>query len=182
MEEALFLTRIASKVTVVHRRDEFRASKIMAQRVMEHPKVEVAWNSEVAEILGDERVTGLRLRDTASGAERALDVTGVFVAIGHDPRSELVTGQVDTDADGYVRVAHPSTRTNLPGVFAAGDLVSHFYDDAIPALRPNAAASSSELEASRLAPCTPVAAHSPTANRPGAAVRPSASAAMPPMW
>ncbi|RAG65478.1 thioredoxin-disulfide reductase, partial [Burkholderia multivorans] len=90
MEEALFLARFASKVTVVHRRDEFRASKVMAQRVMEHPKVEVAWNSEVAEILGDERVTGLRLRETTSGAERALDVTGVFVAIGHDARSELV--------------------------------------------------------------------------------------------
>lgn len=120
MEEALFLTRFASKVTVVHRRDEFRASRIMAQRVLDDPKIEVAWNSEVAAILGDEQVTGLTLRDTITGAERTLDATGVFVAIGHDPRSELVTGQVDTDADGYVRVAHPSTRTNLAGVSRPG--------------------------------------------------------------
>ncbi|RQP10806.1 MAG: thioredoxin-disulfide reductase [Microbacteriaceae bacterium] len=133
MEEALFLTRFASKVTIVHRRDEFRASRIMAQRVLEDPKIEVAWNSEVAAILGDEQVTGLVLRDTVTGAERTLDATGVFVAIGHDPRSELVAGQVDTDADGYVRVAHPSTRTNLAGVFAAGDLVDHTYRQAITA-------------------------------------------------
>ena len=126
MEEALFLTRFASKVTVVHRRDEFRASRIMAQRVLDDPKIEVAWNSEVAAILGDEQVTGLTLRDTITGAERRLDATGVFVAIGHDPRSELVTGQVDTDADGYVRVAHPSTRTNLAGgVRGRGSRRSH---------------------------------------------------------
>ena len=125
MEEALFLTRFASKVTLVHRRDEFRASKIMAERVLADPKIEIAWNSEVAQILGDDRVAGLRLRDTITGAERTLDVTGVFVAIGHDPRSELVAGQVDTDPDGYVRVAHPATSTNVPGVFAAGDLVDH---------------------------------------------------------
>ncbi|MCM1014437.1 MULTISPECIES: thioredoxin-disulfide reductase [Brevibacterium] len=155
MEEALFLTRFASKVTVVHRRDEFRASKIMAQRVMEHPKVEVAWNSEVAEILGDERVTGLRLRDTTSGAERALDVTGVFVAIGHDPRSELVAGQVGIDSDGYVQVAHPSTRTSLPGVFAAGDLVDHTYRQAITAAGTGcAAAQDAQHYLSNLAPAT----------------------------
>lgn len=155
MEEALFLTRFASKVTVVHRRDEFRASKIMAQRVMEHPKVEVAWNSEVAEILGDERVTGLRLRDTTSGAERALDVTGVFVAIGHDPRSELVAGQVGIDSDGYVEVAHPSTRTSLPGVFAAGDLVDHTYRQAITAAGTGcAAAQDAQHYLSNLAPAT----------------------------
>lgn len=133
MEEALFLTRFASKVTLVHRRDTFRASKIMAERVLADPKIEVAWNSEVAAIIGDEQVTGLTLRDTVTGAERTLSATGLFVAIGHDPRSELVVGQIDTDADGYVLVEHPSTRTNLPGVFAAGDLVDHTYRQAITA-------------------------------------------------
>ena len=156
MEEALFLTRFASKVTVVHRRDEFRASRIMAQRVLDDPKIEVAWNSEVAAILGDEQVTGLTLRDTVTGAERTLDATGVFVAIGHDPRSELVTGQVDTDADGYVRVAHPSTRTNLAGVFAAGDLVDHTYRQAITAAGTGcAAAQDAQHYLSNLAPATP---------------------------
>ena len=155
MEEALFLTRFASKVTVVHRRDEFRASRIMAQRVLDDPKIEVAWNSEVAGILGDEQVTGLTLRDTITGAERTLDATGVFVAIGHDPRSELVTGQVDTDADGYVRVAHPSTRTNLAGVFAAGDLVDHTYRQAITAAGTGcAAAQDAQHYLSNLAPVT----------------------------
>ena len=155
MEEALFLTRFASKVTVVHRRDEFRASKIMARRVLDDPKIEVAWNSEVAAILGDEQVTGLTLRDTITGAERTLDATGVFVAIGHDPRSELVTGQVDTDADGYVRVAHPSTRTNLAGVFAAGDLVDHTYRQAITAAGTGcAAAQDAQHYLSNLAPAT----------------------------
>lgn len=133
MEESLFLTRFASKVTVVHRREEFRASKIMAQRVLDHPKIDVAWNSEVAEIIGAEKVHAVALRDTVTGAERELSVTGVFVAIGHYPRSELVTGIIDTDADGYVLVEHPSTRTNLPGVFAAGDLVDHTYRQAITA-------------------------------------------------
>lgn len=133
MEEALFLTRFASKVTLVHRRDEFRASKIMAERVLADPKIEVAWNSEVAEILGDDQVVGLRLKSTANGSERVLDVTGVFVAIGHDPRSELVADQIKTDGDGYVKVEHPSTRTNLSGVFAAGDLVDHTYRQAITA-------------------------------------------------
>ena len=156
MEEALFLTRFASKVTVVHLRDEFRASRIMAQRVLDDPKIEVAWNSEVAAILGDEQVTGLTLRDTITGAERTLDATGVFVAIGHDPRSELVTGQVDTDADGYVRVAHPSTRTNLAGVFAAGDLVDHTYRQAITAAGTGcAAAQDAQHYLSNLAPATP---------------------------
>lgn len=156
MEEALFLTRFASKVTVVHRRDEFRASRIMAQRVLDDPKIEVAWNSEVARILGDEQVTGLTLRDTITGAERRLDATGVFVAIGHDPRSELVTGQVDTDPDGYVRVAHPSTRTNLAGVFAAGDLVDHTYRQAITAAGTGcAAAQDAQHYLSNLTP-TPV--------------------------
>lgn len=133
MEEALFLTRFASKVTIVHRRDEFRASKIMAQRVLDHPKIEVAWNSEVARLNGAEKLESVTLRDTVTGAERDLPATGLFVAIGHDPRSELVTGTVDTDAAGFVLVDHPSTRTNLSGVFAAGDLVDHTYGQAITA-------------------------------------------------
>lgn len=133
MEEALFLTRFASKVTVVHRREEFRASKIMAQRVLDHAKIDVAWNSEVAGIIGAEKVQAVTLRDTVTGAERELPATGVFVAIGYDPRSELVTGIIDTDADGYVLIEHPSTRTNLSGVFAAGDLVDHTYRQAITA-------------------------------------------------
>ena len=133
MEEALFLTRFASKVTIVHRRDDFRASKIMAERVRADPKIEVAWNSEVAELVGENAVEALRLRDTVTGDERALPISGVFVAIGHDPRSELLTGQVDLDDDGYVLVDHPSTATNLPGVFAAGDLVDRRYRQAITA-------------------------------------------------
>ncbi|WP_449282951.1 thioredoxin-disulfide reductase [Leucobacter sp.] len=133
MEEALFLTRFASKVTIVHRRDEFRASKIMAERVLADPKIEVAWNSEVAELIGENAVEELRLRDTITGAERILPVSGVFVAIGHDPRSELLTGQVDLDDEGYVLVNHPTTATNLPGVFAAGDLVDRRYRQAITA-------------------------------------------------
>ncbi|MFE6996202.1 thioredoxin-disulfide reductase [Microbacterium sp. NPDC057659] len=133
MEEALFLTRFASKVTVVHRRDEFRASQIMAQRVLDHPKIEVAWSSEVVRLNGAERLESMTLRDTVTGTERDLSATGLFVAIGHDPRSELVTGTVDTDAAGFVLVDHPSTRTNLPGVFAAGDLVDHTYRQAITA-------------------------------------------------
>ena len=133
MEEALFLTRFASKVTIVHRRDDFRASKIMAERVRADPKIEVAWNSEVAELVGENAVEALRLRDTVTCDERALPISGVFVAIGHDPRSELLTGQVDLDDDGYVLVDHPSTATNLPGVFAAGDLVDRRYRQAITA-------------------------------------------------
>lgn len=133
MEEALFLTRFASKVTIVHRRDDFRASKIMAERVRADPKIEVAWNSEVAEFVGENAVEALRLRDNVTGDERALPISGVFVAIGHDPRSELLTGQVDLDDDGYVLVDHPSTATNLPGVFAAGDLVDRRYRQAITA-------------------------------------------------
>ena len=133
MEEALFLTRFASKVTVVHRRGEFRASRIMAQWVLDHPKIEVVWNSEVVGLIGAEKVEAVTLRDTVTGVERELPATGVFVAIGHDPRSEIVAGLVDTDADGYVLVEHPSTRTNLAGVFAAGDLVDHTYRQAITA-------------------------------------------------
>jgi thioredoxin reductase (NADPH) len=134
MEEANFLTRFGDTVTIVHRRDEFRASKIMAERALANPKIKVIWNSVVTEVLGaDGKVAGVRLRDTISGEESTLDVTGVFVAIGHIPRSELFTGQVATDASGYVLVEAPGTRTNLPGVFAAGDVVDHTYRQAITA-------------------------------------------------
>jgi thioredoxin reductase (NADPH) len=133
MEEATFLTRFGKKVTVVHRRDELRASKIMADRAQANEKIEFAWNSEVAAIHGDDKLTGITLRDTVTGAERELPVTGLFIAIGHDPRSELVKGQVQLDEEGYVLVDGKSTRTNLPGVFAAGDLVDHTYRQAVTA-------------------------------------------------
>ncbi|GAA1769657.1 thioredoxin-disulfide reductase [Luedemannella helvata] len=134
MEEATFLTKFAETVTIIHRRDEFRASKIMAERALANPKIKIAWNSVVEEILGkDGAVAGVRLRDTVTGETSVLDVTGVFVAIGHDPRSELFRGQVDLDESGYVIVDAPSTRTNLTGVFAAGDLVDHTYRQAITA-------------------------------------------------
>ena len=134
MEEATFLTRFAETVTIIHRRDSFRASKIMEERALANPKISVAWNSVVTEVLGDDgKVVGARLRDTATGAERTLDVTGVFVAIGHDPRSELFRGQVDLDDEGYVKVNAPGTGTSLTGVFAAGDVVDHTYRQAITA-------------------------------------------------
>ncbi|WP_435298901.1 thioredoxin-disulfide reductase [Timonella sp. A28] len=133
MEEATFLTRFASKVTVVHRRDELRASKIMAERALNDPKIEFAWNSEVVGINGTDKVENVTLRDTVTGEERVLDATGVFVAIGHDPRSELVKEQIDLDANGYVQVIGRTTKTNLEGVFACGDLVDHTYRQAITA-------------------------------------------------
>jgi len=133
IEEATFLTKFAETVTVVHRRDELRASKIMADRAFANDKIAFAWNSEVVDVLGDDKLSGVRLRDTSTGEERDLDVTGLFVAIGHDPRSELVKGQVDLDADGYVLVQGRSTLTNLPGVFACGDLVDHTYRQAVTA-------------------------------------------------
>ncbi len=133
MEEATFLAKFASKVTVVHRRDSLRASKIMAARATANDKIEFAWNSEVAGLLGADRLKGLVLRDTVTGATRELDATGLFIAIGHDPRSELVRGQVDLDPAGYVLVASGSTRTNLDGVFACGDLVDHTYRQAVTA-------------------------------------------------
>jgi thioredoxin reductase (NADPH) len=134
MEEATFLTRFAETVTIVHRRDQFRASKIMAERALANPKIRVEWNAVVTEIHDDDgKVGGVTIRDVLTGEERRLDVTGVFVAIGHDPRSELVAGQIDLDPEGYVLVEAPSTRTNLPGVFAAGDLVDHVYRQAITA-------------------------------------------------
>jgi thioredoxin reductase (NADPH) len=133
IEEATFLTRFADKVTIVHRRDELRASKIMAERAFANDKIEFAWNSEVASIQGEDKLTGITLRDTVTGETRELPVTGLFIAIGHDPRSELVKGQVHLDDEGYVLVQSGSTNTNLPGVFAAGDLVDHTYRQAITA-------------------------------------------------
>ncbi len=133
IEEATFLSRFGTKVTLIHRREELRASKIMQERAFADPKIEFAWNSEVAEIHGEDKLTGLTLRDTVTGETRQLDATGLFIAIGHDPRSELLGGQVELDAEGYVLVDHPSTRTNIPGVFASGDLVDHHYRQAITA-------------------------------------------------
>ncbi len=133
MEEATFLTRFAEKVTIIHRRDAFRASPIMAERALQNPKSEVLWNSTVTDVLGQDKVTGVEVRDTVTGASSTLDVTGVFVAIGHDPRSELVKGQIELDGEGYVVVDGRSTRTNVSGVFAAGDLVDHTYRQAITA-------------------------------------------------
>ncbi|WP_425411776.1 thioredoxin-disulfide reductase [Nocardioides aequoreus] len=133
VEEATFLSRFGSKVTLIHRRDELRASKIMQERAFADDKIDFAWNSEVAEIHGDDKLTGVTLRDTVTGEERQLDATGLFIAIGHDPRSELVKGQVRLDEEGYVLVDHPSTKTDLPGVFACGDLVDHHYRQAITA-------------------------------------------------
>jgi thioredoxin reductase (NADPH) len=133
MEEALFLTRFASTVTVIHRRDSLRASKIMQERAFANGKIKFRWNSEVSEVLGDTKITGLRLRDTVTGEPSELAVSGVFVAIGHDPRSELFTGQLATDSEGYLLVEQPSTRTAVPGVFACGDVVDHTYRQAVTA-------------------------------------------------
>ncbi|UTT66131.1 thioredoxin-disulfide reductase [Janibacter sp. CX7] len=133
VEEATFLTKFARSVTIVHRRDELRASKIMADRAHANDKIRFAWNSEVAQIHGDDKVTGLTLRDTVTGETREIEATGLFVAIGHDPRNELVQGVVDLDDEGYVLTEGRSSRTNLDGVFAAGDLVDHTYRQAITA-------------------------------------------------
>lgn len=141
LEEATFLTRFASKVTLVHRRDELRASKIMQDRALANDKIEFAWNSEVAELHGEHSLESVTLRDTVTGETRSLDATGLFIAIGHDPRSELLRGQVDLDDEGYVLVQTGSTATNIPGVFAAGDLVDHTYRQAITAAGTGCAAS-----------------------------------------
>lgn len=133
MEEANFLTRFASKVTVIHRRDSLRASKIMAERALANPKIEFLWDSEVIDVLGSEKVSGLKIRNLKSNEESVKDFTGLFVAIGHLPRSELVTGQIELDGEGYVKVEGRSTKTNLKGVFACGDLVDHTYRQAITA-------------------------------------------------
>jgi thioredoxin reductase (NADPH) len=133
MEEASFLTKFASKVVLIHRRGEFRASKIMVERVLANPKIEVLWNTEVTDVLGEAKVEALQLRDTVTGSESKRDFTGLFVAIGHIPRSELIVGQIDLDNEGYVKAEGRSTRTNLSGVFACGDLVDHTYRQAITA-------------------------------------------------
>jgi thioredoxin reductase (NADPH) len=133
MEEATFLTRFAEKVYVIHRRDSLRASKAMQERAFKDPKIEFLWNTETLEVLGEEKVTGLKIKNSQTNVDEVLAVTGVFVAIGHDPRSELVRGQVDLDANGYVLVKPGSTQTNLSGVFACGDLVDHIYRQAITA-------------------------------------------------
>ncbi len=133
VEEATFLTKFARSVTIVHRRDELRASKIMAERAMSNDKISFAWNSAVEEIQGEDKVTGVTLRDTLTDQTRLLPVTGVFVAVGHDPRNELVTGVVDLDDGGYVQAMGRTTLTNVAGVFAAGDLVDHTYRQAVTA-------------------------------------------------
>lgn len=132
-EEATFLTRFAKKVYLIHRRDELRASKVMAERVLSNEKIEPVWNSQVVDVLGQDKVSGIVIEDTVTGERRELPVTGLFIAIGHDPRSELVRGVVDVDGEGYVTVDAPSTRTNVEGVFACGDLVDHTYRQAITA-------------------------------------------------
>ena len=133
IEEATFLTRFARSVTLIHRRDSLRASKIMQERAFNDPKLHFAWNSEVVDLLGDPKLTGAVLRDTVTGETRELSITGLFIAIGHDPRSELVRGTIDLDAEGYVLVQGRTTATNVDGVFACGDLVDHTYRQAITA-------------------------------------------------
>jgi thioredoxin reductase (NADPH) len=133
IEEATFLTRFAKSVTLVHRRSELRASKIMQDRAFANPKIRFLWDSQVAEVVGDSKVTGLRVKNVVTGDESVVPVGGVFVAIGHSPRSELFAGQLDTDADGYLKVEGRSTRTNVDGVFACGDVVDHTYRQAITA-------------------------------------------------
>jgi thioredoxin reductase (NADPH) len=133
MEEANFLTRFASKVVLIHRRDSFRASKIMIERAEANPKIEFLFNHEVIDVLGEDKVVGLKLKNTVSGEESIKDFTGLFVAIGHLPRSELVVGQVELNSDGYVQVEGRSTKTKIPGVFACGDLVDFTYRQAVTA-------------------------------------------------
>jgi thioredoxin reductase (NADPH) len=133
MEEANFLTKFASKVVVIHRREELRASKIMAERAKANPKIEFLFNTAVLDVLGEDKVVGLKLQNLVTGEESTRDFTGLFIAIGHLPRSELVKGQVKTNSEGYVEVEGRTTKTNLPGVFACGDLVDHTYRQAITA-------------------------------------------------
>jgi thioredoxin reductase (NADPH) len=133
MEEATFLTKFAKSVTVVHRRDSLRASKIMQDRALANDKIRFAWNAAVTDVLGDAQVEGVELTSTVDGAKTTLPVTGLFVAIGHTPNTDLFLGQVDLDAEGYISVDAPSARTNLPGVFACGDVVDHTYRQAVTA-------------------------------------------------
>jgi thioredoxin reductase (NADPH) len=133
MEEATFLSRFAKSVTIIHRRDTLRASKAMQERAFADPKITFVWDSEVAEVQGDQKLAGLKLRNVKTGELSDLPVTGLFIAIGHDPRTELFKGQLDLDSEGYLKVEAPSTRTNLTGVFGAGDVVDHTYRQAITA-------------------------------------------------
>ncbi|TDC41154.1 thioredoxin-disulfide reductase [Actinomadura sp. KC345] len=133
MEEAIFLTKFARSVTVIHRRDQLRASKIMQDRAFANEKIKFRWDGEVTAIAGDDRVTGVTVRDTRTGETSSMEVTGLFIAIGHDPRSELFAGQLETDTDGYLLVDAPTTRTKIPGVFACGDVVDHIYRQAVTA-------------------------------------------------
>lgn len=133
LEEATFLSRFAKSVTIIHRRDSLRASKAMQERAFADPKIRFEWDSAVEAIHGDPKLSGVTLRDTTTGETRELAVTGLFIAIGHDPRTELFKGQLDLDAEGYLKVEAPSTRTNIPGVFGAGDVVDHTYRQAITA-------------------------------------------------
>ncbi len=141
MEEALFLTRFANSVTVIHRRDSLRASKIMQDRAFANPKVRFVWDSQVTELLGEDRLTAARIRDTRTGEQSVLELGGLFVAIGHEPRSELFAGQLETDPDGYLTVEQPSTRTGIDGVFACGDVVDRIYRQAVTAAGTGCAAS-----------------------------------------
>ena len=131
MEEAMYLTKFASEVVIIHRRDTFRASKVMASRVLSHPKVRVIWNSQVDEVLGDEFITGLQLRDTVTGATSQIEVGGLFVAIGHTPNTKFLAGQLEITEHGYVKVSSWRTCTNVEGVFAAGDVIDDYYRQAI---------------------------------------------------
>lgn len=133
MEEATFLTKFASRVTIVHRRDEFRASAIMANRALSHPKIDVIWNSTVVEILGEDEVTGVLLEDTVTGDRSQMEIDGVFIAIGHKPNTELFVGQLELDNNGYIKTREPSTATSVPGVFAAGDVADPLYRQAVTA-------------------------------------------------
>jgi thioredoxin reductase (NADPH) len=133
LEEATFLTRFGKSVTVVHRRDTLRASKIMQDRAFANPKIRFLWDSEVVEMAGDQKLTGLRVRNTRTGQEQVVPADGVFIAIGHSPRSELFTGQLATDPDGYLLVGQPTTRTAIEGVFACGDVVDRTYRQAVTA-------------------------------------------------
>ncbi len=167
MEEATFLTRFARTVTIIHRRDALRASKIMQDRAMANPKIRFLWDSEVIEVLGEDRTTGVRIRNVRSGAESILPISGLFVAIGHDPRSELFAGQLPTDPDGYLLVKQPTTRTVIDGVFAAGDVVDRTYRQAVTAAGTGCAAA---LDAERwLAEHEPVSGADPRREDAGTA-------------
>jgi thioredoxin reductase (NADPH) len=140
LEEAIFLSRFGRSVTVVHRRDKLRASKIMQDRAFANDKISFEWDAEVLDIIGDDRVTGVKLRNVQTGEEKTLEASGVFIAIGHDPRTELFAGQLDLDDEGYLRVNAPTTETNVPGVFGSGDVVDHRYRQAITAAGTGSAA------------------------------------------